>query len=152
MDFTAKSRSFYAAEGFGLAYQNLDSEEWNLAALSSRLFFSYEEGAGIDVLAAEFDENMLSALRKTIDQEVGGKTVRWYMRQPSPFIFFEKLITNPSDADELALSRFWRTEFFIFLVKARCLAWRATHRVEKLRIFPHLNLEEVEYIKLVREA
>jgi len=152
MDFTAKNRSFYAAEGFGLAYQNLDSEEWNLAALSSRLFFSYEEGYGIEDLAAEFDENMLIALKETIEQELGGKTVRWYMHQPSPFTFLEKLMENPGDADELALSRFWRTEFYLFLVKARCLAWRATHRVEKLRIFPLLNKEEVENIKLVREA
>ncbi|MBV5340277.1 MAG: hypothetical protein J0665_12090 [Deltaproteobacteria bacterium] len=152
MDFTARNRIFYAAEGFGLAYQNLDSEEWNLAALSSRLFFSYEEGAGIDDLAAEFDEKMLTALKETIEQELESKTVRWYMQQPSPFTFLGKLMTNSGDADELALSRFWRTEFYLFLVKARCLAWRATHRVEKLRIYPHLNKEEVECIKLVREA
>jgi hypothetical protein len=40
-------------------------------ALSSRLFFSYEDGAGIEDLSAKFDENMLTALRETIDSGSG---------------------------------------------------------------------------------
>jgi hypothetical protein len=152
MDFSAKGRDFYSAEGFGLAYQNLNSEEWNLAAIASRLLFPYEEGKGTETLAAEFDPGMQEAVMASMQQVVGGETVEWYMKQNSPFKFYEAIDANTEEAEALAIAKFWGGRFFKVLVMARCLAWRATHRVEGNRIFPHLTAEEVNYIKRVKEA
>jgi len=152
MDFSAKGREFYSAEGFGLAYQNLSDEEWNLAAITSRLLFPYEDGQLTDLLSAEFEPRMQEAVKSSMHQVVGGETVDWYMQQGSPFRFYEAIDANREDASALEISKFWGERFFKVLVMARCLSWRATHRVEGDRIFPHLTAEEVNYIKRVREA
>jgi len=152
MDFSAKGREFYSAEGFGLAYQNLSDEEWNLAAITSRLLFPYEDGQLTDLLSAEFEPRMQEAVKMSMQQEVGGKTVEWYMQQISPFSFYDAIDGNIEESNALEISKFWKGRFFKVLVKARCLAWRATHRVEGNRIFPHLTAEELDYIKQVKEA
>jgi len=152
MDFSAKGREFYKAEGFGLAYQNLNDVEWNLAAITSRLLFKYEDGETVDVLAGEFDPAMQEALKESMYQMLGGKTVVWYMQQSSPFRFQEAITENKDSAAALAISKFWGEKFFGAIVMARCLAWRTTHRVENNRIFPHLTTEEVKYIQKIKEA
>jgi hypothetical protein len=152
MDFSAKGRAFYSAEGFGLAYQNLNDEEWNLAAIASRLLFPYEDGQPTDGLAGEFEPRMQDAVKDSIQQVVGVRTVLWYMKQNSPFRFYDALDSNKEDSDSLEISKFWGGRFFKVLVMARCLAWRANHRVEGNRIFPHLTAEQVNYIKQVKKA
>jgi len=152
MDFSKEGRDFYKADGFGLAYQNLNDEEWNLAALVSRLLFPYEDGESVDKLPGEFDPDMQEAVKQSMQQVVGGKTIEWHMKQNSPFRFYEAIDTNRGEAAELAITKFWGEEFFRCLVMSRCLAWRSTHRVEGNRIFPHLTAEEVKYVKFVKEA
>lgn len=148
MNFTPQKREFYTKEGFGLGYSVITTAEWNLAALTSKMFYAYENNRGIDVLAAEFDPDMLEAVRATLKQEIGGQLVEVYMKEESPFNFLEALQNNPAQMKKLEIAVFWKNEF-LNLVTARCATWLTTNRRAGNRILPRITVEQVALIEKV---
>lgn len=148
MDFSANGREFYCYGGIGIGDASLSSEEWNLASLTSRLLYAYEREMGEADKAAEFDPEMLESLILSMNQELAGETVKWWMQQGSPFRFLEAIYANQEQAEELAIAKYWEGHF-TDVVKARVLSWLATHRRVGNRIMPALTNDQRAHIEVV---
>ena len=133
-----KKEEYTSLLGFGLGASNIPSETWNLAALSSRCLFAYENKLQIDRLAADFDKKLLHAIKRSINQTLGNKRVSTYMKMDSPWEFYEALKNNKHN--HLYVGSFHKGGL-PGLVKARCYAWekvsRALTEEEKAFILMH---------------
>ena len=132
--FSPNKKEFYKSHGYGPGSTEMSFEEWQLASLTSRCLFGYENGLPVNRLAGEFDKKLLTAVKGSIGQLVGGETVMSYMNLDSPSGFYTALACNPHE--HLKIAKFHEGGL-LGVVKARCLAWKGT-----------LTKEEAAYVKM----
>jgi hypothetical protein len=127
--FSPMEKSKYVSHGIGIGKMSMTMVEWNLAALSSRCLFSFENRLSAGRLAGDFDSKLLKAIKGSIFQTLGGKRVSFYMGMATPWLFYEALEDN--DHGHLKINKFHRGGLK-GLVRARCLVWDKANKISKL--------------------
>lgn len=124
--FTPNERDFYVTNtGIGPGTADITSKEWNLAAITTRVLFGWENDADFDDLFGEFPPDLLEAVRFSMTYQVNGKTVDQYMEEDTPFNFLHACLMDMEKAKVLPVCKYWGSfDDFITVLTARCYTWQ----------------------------
>lgn len=138
--FSPMEKHRYISHGVGIGAHDLSQEEWNLAALTNRCLFGYENGQSVAKLASNFDPSLIQSVKDTIYQDLGGSMVRTFMRRKSPYDFYHELSLHKHDHLKVDI---WHNGGMRGLVLARCLVWRGNLTPEE-RSFVNMHSQSYQ--------
>ena len=101
--------------------------EWNLLAVCTRVLFSWEDKRIPAGSRSDFISDVIQAVAVTVNQTVGGESVRSLIERMNPVEFVELFKTSSIDHLDI-VQLLGGSELLLMIMKIRVLVWFAARR------------------------